>query len=73
MMPPTPTPIPAGTPVNLNLEGSELWSMAPDMVGLWGQFGDYTQALQWGLIVLLLLVLMWHIASLIRGLSEEEA
>lgn len=71
-MPPTPTLIPPGTPVPIDFELG-LWEMSPNMVGLWNQFGDYTPVLQTIFLVILLGVLVWTIARLMRGISEEEA
>lgn len=73
MIPPTPTPIPLGTPIPLELGEVGLWQFAPQAVGLWGQFADYAPGLQWGIIILLGLVLVGLIAVLLRGLTEEEA
>lgn len=73
MIPPTPTPMPLGTPIPLGIGQLTLWQFAPDAVGLWGQFSDYTAGFQWAVIIVLGLVLIGLIAVLLRGLTEEEA
>jgi hypothetical protein len=71
-MPPTPTYIPPGTPVPINLDVG-MWEMSPNVVGLWGQFRDYTPAIQIMIVGLLLVFLFWTISTLIKKVSEEEA
>lgn len=72
MIPPTPTLVPAGTPIPIDLNVS-MWQLSPNAVGLWNSFGDYTPALQTMFVVGLLILLVWTIARLMRGISEEEA
>lgn len=74
MIPYTPTPMPVGTPIPLNMGGElTLWQYAPDVVGIWGQFDDFTPGLQWGLIIIVGLVLIAAIAIQLRNLTEDEA
>lgn len=73
MIPPTPTAVPLGTPIPLNLGELTLWQFAADAVGLWGQFDDYTPGFQWAVIIVVGLVLIAAIAMQLRGLTEDEA
>jgi len=73
MIPPTPTLTPDGTPIPLNFDELSLWQMAPESVGLWNQFNEYTPTLQWIFVALLLGFFIWAIAIKIKSLSEEEA
>lgn len=72
MLPPTPTAIPLGTPIPIDLDVG-LWNLAPNAVGLWNTFDNYTPALQTIFFVVLLILLIWTITKLLRGISEEEA
>lgn len=72
-MPATPTPIPAGTPIPLDIDTGGLWGVAPNVVGLWNQFEQYTPVLQLIVLGLLLLGLIGMIAFVVRSISEEEA
>jgi hypothetical protein len=74
MIPPTPTPIPYNAPpVALEFDGVLLWDVAPNAVGFWGQFGDYTPVLQWIIVGMLVIALVWLIAGLFKQLSQDEA
>lgn len=71
-IPPTPTPMPYGTPIPINLQNDLLWHMAPNAVGFWNQFSDYTPVLQWVLVALLLGVFVWVVAIRIKKVTESE-
>jgi hypothetical protein len=78
MYPPTPTqvPIEMGTThetLQLAFAGeASLWETAPEVVGLWGSFSDYTPVLQWMVVAILCVVLLWMAARVIKSLSEDE-
>lgn len=80
MIPPTPTFSPPAAPGsvmaqarNIALDDVSLWQMAPDAVGLWGSFRDFTPVLQWVFVAILVFILFWSAVTLIKSLSEEEA
>lgn len=74
MIPPTPTVMPLGTPIPLEIGGQiTLWGAAPELVGFWGQFHEYTPALQWIFVIGLGLALIGVLAWQLRNLSEDEA
>jgi hypothetical protein len=75
-LPPTPTPFPdyyeAGTraahasAMTQQLQLTDLidfWEMAPEIVGLWNMFSDYTVAFQW-IIFAAVIIAMLSIAFL---------
>jgi hypothetical protein len=80
MIPPTPTFLPPAAPGSVvaqarqvSLNNVSLWEMAPDAVGLWGSFRDFTPVLQWVFVAVLVVILVWSAVTLIKSLSEEEA
>lgn len=70
--PPTPTLVPAGTPIPIDLNVG-LWDLSPNAVQLWNSFHDYTPVLQTIFFVVLLIFLLWTLLQFLRRSTEEEA
>lgn len=70
--PPTPTPLPPAAPVELPAltNAVDTWAIAPEVVGFWNQFGDYTPAFQIMLVLLTVIGLIFLIMNLIRRAGE---
>lgn len=70
--PPTPTALPPAAPIELPALQNAIttWKFAPEVVGFWNQFRDYTPGFQTMLIVLLVIGLIFLIMNLIRRLGE---
>lgn len=69
-IPPTPTFIPQGTPM-LDLPDVRIWDYADDAVGAWNLMRDYTPAVQYAVIGVLIIVGIITVIKLIRGLNNE--
>lgn len=75
MIPPTPTPLPPD-PVALSqasqidLGGFRLWDLAPEAIGFWNQFGGATQALQWVVFALIIVIFIFVVMKLLKRLGE---
>lgn len=72
---PTPTYIPPPeTPMLIIPEHDiSVWSYADDTVGVWNMFRDYTPAIQWGVLFVLVIVGVFFFIKKIRELNEDGA
>jgi hypothetical protein len=75
MPPPTPTAIPLVIDQyssSLQMPDFGMWQYADDAVGLWNMFGaERTVALQWVIVLVIVLASTFFIVTTIRGLSSE--
>ena len=65
-MPPTPTPLPPGTPPDLQFPDTSVWDMAPYAIQTWNSFSPVAIAFQ-GLLILGMAVaigmMLWRVAN----------
>ena len=71
--PPTPTALPPAAPVELPALANAIdtWGVAPEVVGFWNQFRDYTPALQTMLILLVVIGLIFIIIKQVKDLGQS--
>lgn len=72
--PPTPTAMPPTEPIELPAlrEGISMWEIAPNAVGFWNQFGEYTPAIQWILLFMTIISLVFLMMFLMRRFGERK-
>lgn len=79
MIPLTPTPLPPdpvalGRAAQIDIGATtDLWDIAPNVLQLWGQFSNETQAVQWVLLAVIIVGLIWVLIILLKRLGAGDA